>query len=41
MKTMFLAFAFTIVASAGAYFALNEMGFSSAQTQSAPSVRLD
>ncbi len=41
MKTMIAAFAFTIVMSFGAYFVLSEMGFSSAEVQSAPSVRLD
>ena len=41
MKTMIAAFAFTIVMSFGAYFVLSEMGFSSADVQSAPSVRLD
>mgnify|MGYP001466798437 FL=1 len=41
MKTMLAAFAFTIAASFGAYFVLSEMGFSSEEVQSAPSVRLD
>ena len=41
MKTMLAAFAFTIVASFGAYLVLDEMGFSSAEVQSTPSVRLD
>jgi len=41
MKTMLAAFAFTAVVSVGAYFVLSEMGFSSAEAQSAPSVRLD
>ena len=41
MKTMLAAFAFTAVVSVGAYFVLSEMGFSSAEVQSAPSVRLD
>jgi len=41
MKTMFAAFAFTIAVSFGAYFVLSGMGFSSAEVQSAQSVRLD
>lgn len=41
MKTMLLAFATTIVLSFGAYFVLSNMGMSSADVQSAPSVRLD
>ena len=41
MKTMLAAFAFTVAVSFGAYFVLSEMGFSSAEVQSAPSVRLD
>lgn len=41
MRTMFLAFAATIVVSFGAYLVLSNMGLSSAETQSAPSVRLD
>ena len=41
MKTMLAAFAVTIAASFGAYFVLDGMGFSSAEVQSAPSVRLD
>ena len=40
MKTMFAAFAFTIVASFGAYYIMAGMGFSSAETQSSSSVRL-
>jgi|OM-RGC.v1.039138860 hypothetical protein len=41
MKTMMLAFAATAVISVGAFFVWNSMGFSSAEQQSAPSVRLD
>ena len=41
MKTIFVAFAFTIVASFGAYYAMSGMGFSSAEIQSSSSVRLD
>jgi hypothetical protein len=41
MKTMIAAFAFTIAMSFGAYFVLDGLGFSSAEVQSAPSVRLD
>lgn len=41
MKTMMLAFAATILLSFGAYVVLSNMGFSSADVQSAPSVRLD
>jgi hypothetical protein len=40
MKTMFMAFAFTIVASFGAYYVMSGMGFSSAEMQSSSSVRL-
>ena len=41
MKTIFVAFAFTIVASFGAYDLMAGMGFSSAEVQSSSSVRLD
>jgi hypothetical protein len=41
MKTMLLAFATTAVISVGAYFVWSNMGFSSAEQQAAPSVRLD
>jgi len=41
MKTMFLAFAATAIISVGAYFVWSNLGFSSAEQQSAPSVRLD
>ncbi len=40
MKTMFVAFAFTIVVSFGAYYVMSGMGFSSAEMQSSSSVRL-
>ena len=41
MKTIFVAFAFTIAASFGAYYLMAGMGFSSAEVQSSSSVRLD
>ncbi|MDC1319117.1 hypothetical protein N8Y93_00325 [Litorivicinus sp.] len=41
MKTMFTAFAATIVLSFAAYYIMSGMGFSSAEMQSAPSVRLN
>ncbi len=41
MKAMLTAFAAIAVIAVGAYFALEQAGFSSADRQSAPSVRLD
>ena len=41
MKAMFAGFAAMILIGIGAYFALGEIGFSSADRQSSPAVRLD
>ncbi len=41
MKAMMTGFAVTIVISVGAYFVLNEMGFSSQDVFSGDNVRLD
>lgn len=41
MKAMLTGFAAIIVISVGAYFALNEAGFSSAERTAGPSVRLE
>ncbi len=41
MKAMLLAFVAIAVIAAGAWFTLNESGFSSSERQSASSVRLD
>ena len=41
MKVMFLGFLAVIGVSVIAWYALGEMGFSSAETYSGPSVRLD
>ena len=41
MKAMLTGFAVMIVISIGAYYTLNEMGFSSAEVGSNENVRLD
>lgn len=41
MKVMFTAFAAIAVIAVAAWYILGETGFSSAERQSAPSVRLD
>ena len=41
MKAMMTGFAAMIVISLGAWFALGEIGFSSAERQSSAAVRLD
>ena len=41
MKPMLIAFAAMAVISVGAWYILGETGFSSADRQSSPSVRLD
>ncbi len=41
MKAMLAGFAAMILLSVGAWYALNEMGFSSADVYSSPNVRLD
>jgi len=41
MKVMLLAFLACAALTVGAYFALQQIGFSSADRSSAPSVRLD
>lgn len=41
MKAMFTGFAVMIVISVGAYFGLQEAGFSAADRNAGPSVRLE
>mgnify|MGYP006304360103 CR=1 FL=1 len=41
MKAMVLGFVAAAVIGAGAWYTLNALGFSSAEVQSGPSVRLD
>ncbi len=41
MRAMLIAFLAIVVIGVAAFFGLNQIGFSSAERQSAPSVRLD
>ncbi|SMX50518.1 hypothetical protein [Maliponia aquimaris] len=41
MKAMFAGFAAAILIAAGAWYGLNQLGFSSAEVYSSPNVRLD
>lgn len=41
MKAMFAGFAAALLIAYGAWYGLNQLGFSSADVQSGPNVRLD
>lgn len=41
MKAMFAGFAAAILIAVGAWYGLNQLGFSSAEVYSSPNVRLD